>query len=598
MLRALTKYYDCLRRREDCPLPPNGFSKVETNYKIIIDDLGSLVSILPDTYDEVTAKKVIKKKIPNEFPKRFSVPGISAETVDHRGKYLFGLDWDKGYGCYSCSKNSLLAFKLSKETNLSFLSDIESPIAKAYKAFLRSWNPSKEQNNEVLMEIGKEYDAAKFLICLQSDPNVKLNDDPEVKAKWVQYYENRTDPDAVFGQCSISGEKNVPIARIHDNLYKIQGSLATGANLVSAKDSAFWSYGKESSYTSSVSVEVMEKYTSAFNFLSGSNEHKQIIDGSTILFWAQTSEDEKPYIDTFSLACLGNPAESSSVSDDEIQSVFKHLINGTNADWKSLCIDDKVSFYILAVKPNMGRLAVKIFEHNSFGKMMENAAKHQEDFKLSPDDKQIPIWLVEKELKSHTSETEDNPDLSMKMLRSIIDGTPYPYYMLTTAVRRAKTDQDNKERKIFGINRTRVRIIKACLTRLGYNKKGELIMLNEENKDTAYNCGRLFAVLEKIQRDALGDINASIKDKFFSSACSTPSLVFPRLVKLAQAHLHKIEKPGYDEILLQSVLSNIDDSFPRTLCLEKQGVFILGYYNQRQVFFSKKTDNTKNKTNE
>ena len=129
-------------------------------------------------------------------------------------------------------------------------------------------------------------------------------------------------------------------------------------------------------------------------------------------------------------------------------------------------------------------------------------------------------------------------------------------------------------------------MIKACLTRMNLIKRGELDMLNTQNKGGAYNCGRLFAVLKMIQQKALPGINATIKDRFFSSACSTPYLVFPRLVVLAQSHLGKLETGSeiYYDKLMQEIMDNLGDSFPKALNMEKQGMFILGYYQQAVCF--------------
>lgn len=115
-------------------------------------------------------------------------------------------------------------------------------------------------------------------------------------------------------------------------------------------------------------------------------------------------------------------------------------------------------------------------------------------------------------------------------------------------------------------------------------------MLQENSPDTAYQLGRLFAVLEKIQGEALGDLNATIKDKYFSSACTTPALVFPRLLRLAQPHLAKLEDGNriFKEKMLQQILGSLDEGFPRSLSIERQGMFILSYYQQRQKFYEKK----------
>jgi CRISPR-associated protein Csd1 len=239
---------------------------------------------------------------------------------------------------------------------------------------------------------------------------------------------------------------------------------------------------------------------------------------------------------------------------------------------------------------------------------MNNIERHQEDLKLSAKDEPLSVWAILMQLKSPKSKAKLPSDLSAKMLESVLKGRNYPEYLLQTVVRRTKTDKDEEEKKFYSVNRIRIRIIKACLLRMKYYK-GEEFMLESKTHDKAFQCGRLFAVLEKIQTDAFKDdekskvsINASIKDKFFASACSTPYLVFPRLLKLAQPHLKKITKRRasdgekictYYDKLLQEIISQIDE-FPKALSLPRQGDFLLGYYQQKQKFYENKNQKGEN----
>ncbi len=155
--------------------------------------------------------------------------------------------------------------------------------------------------------------------------------------------------------------------------------------------------------------------------------------------------------------------------------------------------------------------------------------------------------------------------------------------MLETAVRRVKTDKT--------VNYVKAGIIKACLNRKArINNKEEIkVALDLENTNQAYLCGRLFAALERIQNNAAGtELNRTIKDSYFSSACSNPSSVFPKLMKLAQYHLGKDEYAKGDSILIGEITGKLGTEFPRTLSLDQQGRFILGYYHQYESFFNKK----------
>ena len=115
--------------------------------------------------------------------------------------------------------------------------------------------------------------------------------------------------------------------------------------------------------------------------------------------------------------------------------------------------------------------------------------------------------------------------------------------------------------------------------------------LDKENRNPAYLCGRLFAVLEKLQQDASGNnLNSTIRDSYFSSAASKPAIVFPKLLKLAQNHLKKANNPVYYNKMIGEIIDMLKNDFPDTLLLTDQGRFMIGYYQQYQSFFVKKED--------
>ena len=111
--------------------------------------------------------------------------------------------------------------------------------------------------------------------------------------------------------------------------------------------------------------------------------------------------------------------------------------------------------------------------------------------------------------------------------------------------------------------------------------------LDKQNDNQAYLCGRLFAVLERLQLDALGNLNRTIKDAYFASATSNPAIVFPKLIKLAQFHLNKVQNSVRFNKLIQEIMDKLNGEFPNTLPLKEQGKFIIGYYQQYQNFFVK-----------
>ena len=254
-------------------------------------------------------------------------------------------------------------------------------------------------------------------------------------------------------------------------------------------------------------------------------------------------------------------------------------------------IDDSIDFYIVGLKPNASRLAVKFIYRRRFADILFSIAKHQADMTIIGRDKRVPLWKLKKELISPKSSNQ-NVDSSLlgAVFKSIIYDSPYPVYLLSTLVTRAKTDR--------AINAVRAGAIKACINRKSRaaNEKEELqVALDINNTNQAYLCGRLFAVLERIQKQALGDVNRSIKDAYFASAASKPSLVFPKLLSLSQNHQKKLDEGRnvYYNKLIEEIIDKLEGQFPDTLSLADQGKFMIGYYHQDKDFYTKKNKEDK-----
>ena len=170
-------------------------------------------------------------------------------------------------------------------------------------------------------------------------------------------------------------------------------------------------------------------------------------------------------------------------------------------------------------------------------------------------------------------------------MRAILSGSPYPATLLQAAVRRIRAEQE--------VNYPRAALIKACINRSA--EKEELtVSLDENNANTAYRLGRLFAVLERIQERANPTINTTIRDRYYGAASATPVTVFSTLLKLKNHHVAKLNRgEAMNQEKLIGVIMNdgLDGTlgFPTTLSLPDQGRFAIGYYQQRQTFFTKST---------
>ena len=195
----------------------------------------------------------------------------------------------------------------------------------------------------------------------------------------------------------------------------------------------------------------------------------------------------------------------------------------------------------------------------------------------------VPLWMIEKELISPKSKNDKvNPALMAGLLNAVVYGGKYPVALFENTLRRIRIDRN--------INRIRCGIVKAYLNR--NDKKEEITVgLNEENKSPAYLCGRLFAVLEQLQKDAAGtELNRTIKDAYFASASVKPALIFPKLIRLSQNHLKKIKNANYRykyNERIQKIIELLDGKFPEMLRRTEQGEFFVGYYQQIPELFKK-----------
>ncbi|WP_081850044.1 type I-C CRISPR-associated protein Cas8c/Csd1 [Ruminococcus sp. HUN007] len=398
---------------------------------------------------------------------------------------------------------------------------------------------------------------------------------------------NEKKDDEVKTVCGILGEKSVT-ARLHDKI-KFPGGQASGCQLVCMNDTAFESYGKTQSYNSNVSEEAMKKYTTVFNKLLSDKKHYCIL-GDMVLVWFALKSDDSAESSFFS-CFFGN--DSDKKANDKIAAIMKYARSGFTVDEKSIddiIADKKAVFYIAGLTPNSSRICQKFMYKGNFGDMMSNLIKHQNDMLINENNTR-PIFFsgIAKELISPKSNNEKVPSpLMSAIMLAALNNTKYPDALLSTVIRRVKTDSDEENKPYIKLNDTRVGIIKACLNRK--NKKEEITMAwNEENKSPAYLCGGLFAVYEKIQQDSSGgNLNRTIKDSYFSSACSRPSSVFPKLAKLAQNHMRKLSEGSeiYYNKMLGDIMSELDGSFPATLNLDDQGRFIVGYYQMNKKLYT------------
>jgi len=404
--------------------------------------------------------------------------------------------------------------------------------------------------------------------------------------------------------CLVDGKRQT-VARLHPAIKGVREAQTSGANIVSFNARAFESYGKteRQGENAPVGERAVFAYTTALNALLGRDSPNKVqIGDATTVIWADRDDSIEPGL----IALFGDDP------DAHVDAVRQRLAGATAGTLGAE--DTALRFFVLGLAPNASRIAVRFWFHERFDCLAPRVLQHFTDLRIvrqSDRDAANPsmYWLLRAIAPQGKAENVP-PRLAGEWLRAILEGSPCPPALLNAAVNRCRAEQASEA---FGGNvpYLRAAILKACINRAhrrrhGWGPEDQFIKeeLDVSQLDPAYRLGRLFAVLERVQSAAQPGINATIRDRYYSAASSTPAAVFPTLLRLKNAHLKKLA-PGieaYFERLLGEVCGSLEQpalrDFPRQLDLHAQGLFALGYYHQRQSLYVRKdvAANTDNPT--
>lgn len=227
LIKALCDYYDVLA--EKGLVVPEGYSAVPIKYKIVLTPEGKIDKIISCQKTELQVQKNGKEKeilVPAmlDFPKRTEKPGIESNTIEHRPLYIFGLNREKdSLNPQDRTGKAVKSHQAFVDRNLEFIDGINSSIVDAFRHFLQSWKPEAETENRHILDLGKDYAGAGFAFCLVGNPDLLLQDDPLIKAKWERaYVQSQSQPGEYQAQCAITGEVS-DIARIHSKIKGVAG---------------------------------------------------------------------------------------------------------------------------------------------------------------------------------------------------------------------------------------------------------------------------------------------------------------------------------------------------------------------------------------
>ena len=579
ILQSLMQYYESLA--EEGKVPRMGWCHAKVSCAIDLNEDGQVKAIIPLKVSEMFGKKEVW------VPKQMNVPqmvvrssGISANFLCDNSKYMLGID-SKG-----TSQRIKECFMAARDKHCSILQDSEGRMAKAIIRYFETWNPDNADVNPVIKAHWEDLtDGGNLIFCLKSE---YAQEDEEIKKIWHIYQENNSG--LVDGICLVTGEK-AEISRTHRGIKGVPGAQSSGAALVSFNAPAFESYGKEQSYNAPVGKYAEFAYTTALNYLLSEKKYTFQLGDSMVVYWAESAQTQYQDI-------LKNFFNSSIDNQKELEKIFGNLKNGLAVDIDDVKIDLNQRFYILCLAPNAARLSIRFFYENSFDNILKNLSDHYERMAIvKPEWEKEYLSIQEMLMETGNNKLKDKKlvsNMASLVLRDILMDDRYPTGLYTEVLARIRAEQG-------GITYGRAAIIKAYLIKNYNMKEGEKYMgLNENCNEQAYVLGRLFAVLELIQKDANPGINSTIKDRYFNSACATPASVFPILIKLKNSHLKKIERGStglkiqYEKTITELMgklnMAETQIGFPRRLSLEEQGKFMLGYYHQIQKRYEKKED--------
>jgi CRISPR-associated protein Csd1 len=566
ILQALNEYYGRLRDDPQIDIPEPGFSRQAIHFCLILDIEGKLVDEPLDLRHGNTAKNLV---VP-QAAKRSS--GIAANFLWDNTGYVLGAD-SKGR-----SKRTLSAFEAFKALQHEIGDEVQDEAIQAVLTFLEAWKPQEAAH----FSLWDEMCDRNIVFKLDGDLSF-VHERPAVKRAWLRHSQAKASD--TRGMCLVTGDTDAPISRLHAAVKGVPGTQTSGAALISFNLPSFTSYGKSQNLNAPVGELAAFAYTTALNQLLSRNSRQKVRVGDvTNVFWT-----EKPSRVEGLLAGLFDPGLLEAMPD-QLQNdlrIFLESVNKGNFPREFDVPHNR--FYILGLSPNAARISVRFWHVSTVEEISAHIGQHYRNLAIVKNyygDPDMPsLWQLLRETAAQRDSRNISPVLSGQMMRALLTGTAYPQTILTAILNRIRADQQ--------INYHRAAMLKAYLIR---NHEMEATMsLDTTSTDPGYLLGRLFAVLEKAQEEAIKGVSATIKDRFFGAASATPGRVFPILLRGAQNNIAKLRKCTdtrgraihFDKLISQ-IVDGIN-AFQPTLRLEEQGMFTIGYYHQRKDLFTKKT---------
>lgn len=580
ILKALYDYYN--RCGDD--IVPMDMAYVDFYYSIVLDEKGNFIRLEPLGGDSGLPLLTFR---PEE---RTSAP-VPHCMGDHAG-YILGLKEVKAKGNFDYAKEmtrnekTLTAFKKDVENFFNILPD--NSFVQAIHAFYKKF--SLETINAIKHD-SHWGDFCKYLAKNITFSVIGINGYAASDNEILQVKKQSKSNENKKAVCLITGVKEKPVNTTYSSF--ILGGKSNAKLVAFQVNSGYDSYGKKMGLNAPISEEAEFKYTTALlKLLSKNSRNKFRIGDRSFVFWASSNNEASEQTEESLFDLLGY-TEEEEVDDpnakiEQVRKVFTAIYSGS----LKTSLEDR--FYILGLAPNLARIAVVYWSESSLREFAGKILQHFKDMEIIDTRKEGKPYMGIKDMLAAVTlsgkQSEATPNLPEAIVNSIFQGTTYPFTLFSACIRRIRAESGSHDKKAIRI--ARMAIIKAYLNRTNSNNKKIEIMLDKSNTNQGYLCGRLFAVLENLQYAA--NKQDSIRSGYMNAASSTPSAVYPTILKLSNSHYSKVakDKKGlaiYFDNQKKEIMAQISD-FPDTLDLSDQGRFFLGYYHQKNHEENKETE--------
>lgn len=580
-LNELCRFYARLAAAPDSGMPPEGMTVEQISFALVIGKDGALARV-EDLRD--SKGRPVRRFVPAAV-KRTS--GIAANFLWDNTGYALGVD---GKGNAARAAKTFAAFRSLHGT---LLADCESIHAKALLAFLDKWDP----RHFAALELRDALLGSNVVFRLDGDAGF-LHEADAMEELWLDAVNGR-EGETAESVCLVTGRPG-PIALVHPAIKGVAGAQSSGAALVSFNCPSFTSYGKEQSANAPVSAGAARAYTSALNHLLR-REHRQSvrIGDTSIVFWTDRASpmetvpcrffDLTPPAD--GTADAGEGAVQDADQIERLKGILRAVREGSPLNEADRELDAGARFYVLGLAPNAARLSVRFWLTATLEVLLRHVGRWYGDLAIErqfPDSEPEfpPLWQLLRTLAARGKTENVPPELGGGLARCLLAGSRFPENVFFALIQRIHADKQ--------VNYFRAALVKAYLCR-NHEEGHAMETMNEAERNIGYRLGRAFALLEKTQKDALGTVNAPLRELYIGAASATPRLVFPVLLRLTQHHVtkaRKIRNDAYETVFskrMGAILGDLAD-FPAVLSLADQGRFMLGYYHQMNVLYQKKTD--------